>query len=283
MDDREMPKINIHGHLLRSQDIPKRVAIWDEWHVRHFCCLCLNEDVYWNKGAGYFGNDDFLRIKGEYGDRILGFASVGATRQRVGTAADVERYRDQGFVGLKFCDAGLPYNHESLFPVYDRASELAMPVVFHAGYLAIGDPAGDRRLGVADENMHVARLATVARWFPDLKIVAAHLGTPNTAEAVNQLLAYENFHCDFSGGSGSRAWVRGILGALLPPAGLETDMADPAENRALDLFTKLCFGTDNPEPSIWVPNSQLIMDRLEIPLETRKLFYYDTAARLIGL
>jgi len=172
MDDKQLPKINMHGHLCRFQDIRQRLRVWDEWNVQHFCCLCLNEDMYWNTEKEYFTNDDYLAIKDEYGERIFGFAAVGATPQRVGTAEDVERFRDQGFRGLKFCDAGLPYSHEAFFPVYDRA---------------------------------------------------------------------------------------------------------------LDLFKKLCFGTDNPEPDIWVPNSQFIMDSLQIPLETRKLFYYGTAARLLGL
>jgi len=76
MDDKELPKINMHGHLRRFQDIRQRLRIWDEWNVQHFCCLCLNEDVYWNTEKEYFTNDDFLKIKDEYGDRILGFAAV---------------------------------------------------------------------------------------------------------------------------------------------------------------------------------------------------------------
>ena len=106
MTDKELPKINIHGHLRRFQNVAERMEIWDEWNVRHFCCLCLNEDVYWNMQKEYFTNDDFLEIRDEYDDRILGFAAVGATPKRVSSAEDVERFKEQGFRGLKFCDAG---------------------------------------------------------------------------------------------------------------------------------------------------------------------------------
>ena len=104
--------------------------------------------------------------------------------QAGGAFAPCVRAAAPSFFAAKFCDAGLPYNHEAFFPVYDRAQELGMPIVFHAGFLAIGDPAEDRRLGVEDDNMRVTTLARVARWFPDLKIVAAHLGMPNAAEDV---------------------------------------------------------------------------------------------------
>ncbi len=84
-------------------------------------------------------------------------------------------------------------------------------------------------------------------------------------------------------GSGKKPHVRKILSAMLPHPSLETDMADPAENLALGWFEKLCFGTDNPEPDRWVPAAEFILDRLEIPEETRRKFYYDNAAKLLGL
>lgn len=74
-----------------------------------------------------------------------------------------------------------------------------------------------------------------------------------------------------------------VLGALLPPAGLATNMADPRENRALLWFTKMVFGADNPEPDRWIPASEFILDRLEIPPALRRKFYYETAAGLLGM
>ncbi|MEN8227288.1 MAG: amidohydrolase family protein [Bacteroidota bacterium] len=283
LTDKELPKINTHGHLRKHHNIPERIKIWDQWNVQHFCCLCLNDDITWNTDHGYFNNEDFLKIKDEYGERILGFAAVRATRKRVSSAKDIERFKDQGFVGLKFCDAGYPYDHDILFPVYEKAQELGMPIVFHTGHLSVGYAAEERELGIEVDNMRVMTLDKVARWFPDLNIIAAHLGVQNRNEALEQLRYYKNFHCDFCGGGGSVSWVRSILDSMLPPAGLDTDMSNLAENQALVWFKKLCFGTDNPEPDTWVPNSQYIMDRLEIPLETRKLFYYETAAKLLGL
>ena len=64
---------------------------------------------------------------------------------------------------------------------------------------------------------------------------------------------------------------------------MKDKLDDPQENIALELFEKsLCFGTDNPEPDVWVPNSEFIMDQLQIPDPVRKKFYFETAARLFG-
>ena len=102
-------------------------------------------------------------------------------------------------------------------------------------------------------------------------------------EALTLIERYENAYYDFSGGSGLAPHVRNMLSVLMPHPGLETDYASPDENQALTWFSKLCFATDNPEPSVWVPNSERIMDRLQIPVETRERFYYGNAARILGL
>ena len=60
-------------------------------------------------------------------------------------------------------------------------------------------------------------------------------------------------------------------------------VSDPSENRALSYFEKFCFGTDNPEPSVWVPASENIMDALEIPDDLRRRFYWDNAAAILGI
>lgn len=284
LTDKELPKINLHGHLAHHHIIKDRIKIWDEWNVQHFSCLCFNDDYGGKpmKVRKYFNNTDFLKIKDEYGDKILGFAGVATTRRRVSSPYDIERYKEQGFTGLKFTYSGYPYDHDIILPLYDKAQELKMPIVFHSGFLGFGDVVQERELGVHVNNMRVNTLDKVVRWFPDLQISAAHLGHPDRTEALEKLTFYKNFHCDFSGGGGSEWWVQRTLKPMLPPSGIDIDMSNPSQNPALGWFKQLCFGTDSPEPDVWVPNSQYIMDTLEIPLETRKLFYYDTAAKMLG-
>ena len=197
----------------------------------------------------------------------------------------VNRFKEQGYAGLKFEDNSYPYNHDLYWPLYERAEQLELPILFHTGCLAPlrrEECNYDARDRIDAENMRPYLLDRVARAFPNLKIIGAHLGLPHAHEALNMISTYENIYFDFSGGSGQKPHVRKVLAAMLPPAGLETDMADPQENRALAWFEKLCFGTDNPEPDVWVPASEYIMDKLEIPTSLRRKFYYENAAGLLG-
>ncbi len=279
MDDRTTPKINMHGHIRHDQDLRARVRAWQEWGVARFCCLCLPDGL----AEGYYGNADYLRIQDEYRDLMVGFAAVGLRAGAIDGAADLRRYRDQGFTGLKLIGPSYPYGDERYFPLYEQAEALGMPAFFHTGWLMDVGGEVSRRFRLAADAMRPYALDPIARAFPGLKIVGAHLGLPHPAEALTLLERYANVYYDVTGGSGRAPHVRQILTALLPPAGLETDMANPEENRALEWFGKLVYGTDNPEPAVWVPQSEALMDRLAIPAATRARFYYGNAAAILGL
>jgi predicted TIM-barrel fold metal-dependent hydrolase len=80
---------------------------------------------------------------------------------------------------------------------------------------------GDGRGGVGAENMRPYLLDRIARAFPSLKIIGAHLGLPHANEALQMISSYDNLYSDFSGGNGDKVHIRKVLAALLPPAGLK--------------------------------------------------------------
>lgn len=273
--------INVHGHLRHRDDIAARIRLWESWNVVRFCCLCLHPRWRSPESGGYFTNDDFLKAKREYGDILIGMASVNLFESELDTPDDIIRYREQGFEGLKCISPTHPYDHEMYFPLYEKASQLGMPILFHTGHMAACGDGSDARYRVSSEAMRPFYLDKVNRVFPELKIIGAHLGNPFFLEALN-LLKRPNVYFDISGGGGRKRRVRQLLSVMMPHAALETDWADPEENLALDWFRKFVFGTDNPEPSVWVPNSEAIMDRLRIPPETRRKYYFENAATLFG-
>jgi predicted TIM-barrel fold metal-dependent hydrolase len=281
-DAQKRPKINIHGHLHHKQDLRERVRIWEEWNVRRFCCACTQPG--WLPGC--YTNEDFLKVQKEYGDILIGFAAANLRPDALDGPGAVEQYREQGFRGLKFLGNSLPYSCDAYYPIYEKAEELGMPVLFHCGLL--GGQGADRReinrdFDIWAENMRPYHFDRIARTFPGLKIIGAHLGWPHQPEALALIEAYENIYFDISGGSGRKPHLRKILSHLLPHPGLDTDWADPQENRALEWFGKLCFGTDNPEPTRWVPASEEILNACRIPEETRERFYYANAAELLDV
>jgi len=277
------PIINIHTHLRLKDDLPARVANWRKWNLVKVVCLSTHER--W-RAAGYCVNEDHPPLMKRYPDLIIGFAGVNLVAGQVDPPDALDRYKEQGFAGLKFEDNSYPYNHDIYWPLYERAEKLGLPILFHTGLLApLNKPECnyDARDRIDSENMRPYLLDRVARAFPALKMVGAHLGLPHPHEALNLISVYKNVYYDFSGGSGSKPHLRMVVAAMLPHPALETNMADPQENRALGWFEKLCFATDNPEPDVWIPGSEFIMDKLQIPAALRRKFYYDNAAAILGL
>lgn len=274
--------INIHGHLRHADDLPARVRIWREWNVEKFCCACMQER--WGSAdhdlGGYYSNEDFLKVRREYGDLFIGMAAVRLYEPDVDGAADIQRYREQGFQGLKMIGPPRPYNDERYFPIYDKAQDLGMPILFHTGYLA--PSAEDGEYGINSDLMRPYTFDRIARAFPKLKIIGAHLGHPFYHEAIS-MLNHRNVRFDLTGGGGKKPHIRKVLTALLPHPSLPTNMADPQENLALKYFESFLFGTDNPEPDVWVPAAEYILDTLQIPAPLRERFYYGAAAELFGL
>jgi predicted TIM-barrel fold metal-dependent hydrolase len=274
--------INVHTHLHKGQDVAARVRLWRECNLRKVCIQCMPEYPPESGRAvepGYYTNDDFAPLLKEYGDIMVG---MGALRlfERYDGPDTVDRLKERGFAGLKCISASRPYNHEAYFPLYERAEALGMPILFHTGWLASPLDGSDGRMGVNADHYRPYRLDAIARTFPRLKVIGAHLGKPHAEEALQMIDAYPNVYYDVSGGSGKKKHWRWILKALAPLPG--ADLTDPEENPALGYFRKLCFATDNPEPPVWIEASEHILDGLAIPDDLRERFYWKNACEVFG-
>lgn len=289
MDAKSRPKINIHGHLLldpaRKGDLPTRIRRWEEWNVRYFCCACVSNRPS-SRLPGVFENHHFLAAKKEYGEILIGFAGINMHPDYLDTGADIERYRDQGFQGLKAYGNALPYSHDAYFPIWAAAERLQMPILFHTGMFGGVDWDNlelDRFHNAYAINCQPIHLDRIAHHFPRLNLIAAHMGGHWAQDVLSMTKYFKNIFADWTGGSGRKPHIRGILAALLPHPGLDTDMDDPEENLALQSLGQFCFGTDNPEPERWVGPSEIILDRLHATADIKKSFYYNNAARMLGL
>ena len=139
-------------------------------------------------------NDGVRQAFERHPDRILGFGWV-----RLGEEGPeaVDRLADQGFAGIKAINPRLPYNHDDLMPVYERAARHGMPILFHCGVVA-ATPM-DKQMDVAGERMRPVLLDRIARQFPELNIIGAHLGHPWLDEACAVLRVNPNLWFDCTG------------------------------------------------------------------------------------
>jgi predicted TIM-barrel fold metal-dependent hydrolase len=152
--------------------------------------VLLPIDATGSRQAGLYTNEQIAEVCA-MSPRFIGFASVDPSQ--VDAAENLEfAVRRLGLRGLKLAPAmqGFWPDDPSVRPVYQKAAELGIPILFHAGMswepgsrLAYGQPL---------------RFESIAADFPELRIVLAHLAWPWVAEAVALALKYPNVYLDTS-------------------------------------------------------------------------------------
>jgi hypothetical protein len=263
--------INIHAHVKPGTDVHQKVAVWKEQGAIR---TCVQSIVYSADEPN--ANEALAPLLEKYADHLIGFGGLNLS-EAPDTPAMVRELHAKGFRGLKCIQPARPYDDDAYMPLYESAAKLGMPILFHTGWLAFRP---GYRGPCVNDYMRPVRLERIARYFPELTLIGAHLGTPWNEEAINLAINLPNVHFDISGGSASAQWGSLIKRALAPFPG--ADFADPDQHIALRLFReKLLFGTDNPPIERWVPRALDILDHLHIPEDARECFFWKTAARIL--
>ena len=272
--------INVHTHAHRHQDLDARVRLWRECGCVKVCVHALHRGpvIHRRPESSSYSNEELVPWMRKYPDILLGFA-LPELGWRVDGHEVVDRFKEQGFTGLKLIGPSYAYDDERYWPLYRRAEQLDMPVLFHTGFLSIGPDDGER--GISQDKMRAVRLDTIGRAFPRLRMMMAHLGNPEFYVGLDVIRSFENIYGEFSGASGSKFRETTLRRLFAPLPG--ADMADPDENLALVQFRKLCFATDNPEPPRWIELGRRLMDELELPDEVQEGFWWRNGARWLGI
>lgn len=124
-----------------------------------------------------------------YPDRLIPIAGVNAERGMAAVRELEDLVRNKGCRGLRIFPYGhkLPPNHAIFYPLYAKCIELNIPVQMQMGHTAPMLPSEVGRPIYLDE---------VAIHFPELKIVAAHLGYPWTDEMISIAWKHRNVSID---------------------------------------------------------------------------------------
>ena len=123
--------------------------------------------------------------------RLIGFASVDPHQQDAPSRLEAA-IRGLGLHGLKLAPAMQQFfpDDRMAYPVYEKAQELGIPILFHAGMS--WEPGSRLQYG------QPMRFENVAADFPNLRIVLAHLAWPWVVDAVALALKYPNLYLDTS-------------------------------------------------------------------------------------
>ena len=259
--------IDCHHHLGRDPEYAAKLV--DECArlgIAKVCTIAPTDEE---------GNSRLAALLPQYGNTIIGFAVVHWTMD---TPGDIVRYQDQGFTGLKFIRPPAPYDEERWFALYEKAEELGMPCLFHLGIVA----RSNKTVGVLVRNnyMRPIYLDTLARRFPQLQILGAHLGNPWYEEATMSARWNPNLYFDLTGSTLKKKRPE-FLGQLL----WWTPFTRYRDTEGRYAWEKIVFGSDVPYYEIHdvLHDYHRTMSALGLSEELKWKVLGGTAARILGI
>ncbi len=138
-------------------------------------------------------NDYVARIQREYPYKIIGFGSINPWRGPVAVQEMERCINELNLYGIKLYptyEHYRPDNKEMMWPIYEKAVELDIPLIIHQACTPIID--------APMEYQHPYQLDAVAREFRDLRIQVAHFGVPWVDECMVMIAHHPNMYADLS-------------------------------------------------------------------------------------
>jgi predicted TIM-barrel fold metal-dependent hydrolase len=212
----------------------------------------------WHRpGTWVFSNDDVAEFTRRHPRRFAGLAAVDLERP-VAAVRELERaVSELGFKGLRVIPWlwNRPPNDRLYYPLYVKCIELDVPFctqVGHTGPLMPSEPG--RPVPYLDE---------VALTFPELRVVAGHIGVPWTEEMLGLAWKHENVFIDTSA----------HLPRYYPP-----QLIHFMKTYGRD---KVLFGTNFPQLSLAKCVEQA--KALDLPEEAARAFFAGNARKVFKL
>jgi hypothetical protein len=129
-------------------------------------------------------------------DRLIGFGQIRLDDPKA--LEWIDRFHGAGFRGLGEISGPLKDFHDkSYWPLYERAEKYGMIVLFHTGIVNRQNP--EVPADISSERMRVTTLDNIARRFPKITVIGAHLGNPDYAWAAELARWNPNLYFDLSG------------------------------------------------------------------------------------
>lgn len=276
--------INAHSHLIEldamyrkygNLTIPKGISVLADLDAT---LRLLNPDVFVEQmdDAGvdqsilyavdapivYSSNEYVSRMCERYPGRFIGFASANPHAPDA-PATVAHAVKELNLKGLKLHPPLQNFfpNSESVFPIYETAVELNIPIVFHVGTTPFGPLC---RLDRANPIL----LDDVATRFPTLRIMLTHLGTLWTDEALMVVEKNPNVFID------TAAYIYEIPDVLT---------LDTINRVGPDRFI---FGTDYPMPSAGRPHSIRefvdVIKAIGLAANLERAIFFENCERLLN-
>lgn len=187
--------IDMHAHSNTAD--PDLLRIYAANCEKNETMAALSGGLHYG-GHDFVPNEEVVRICKAYSGVLLPLAKIDLW-DTPPDPAEARRYADMGVKGFKFIYPYYEYDHDSYLPLYKEIESLGLPVLFHTGDYAqnSADVAYQRPVL---KNMNPINLDRIARAFPKLHIIAAHMGTAYFRDTVANLVkTHGNLYFDLAG------------------------------------------------------------------------------------
>lgn len=253
------------GKYFRMQLQPKSVEqLAKEYLELNIFGVLLAWDAESGTGRPKLSNDFVASICQRYPQTFIGFGSVDPWKGK-SAVKEVERaVKELGLRGLKFQQAAQAFfpNDRQFYPIYEKAAELGIPVLFHVGTTGYGGGAKGG-CGVRLKYIRPIYIDDVAADFPELTIICAHPAWPWQDEMLAIAMHKENVYLDLSGWSPK----------YFPPSLVQYTNTF--------LKDKVMFGSDHPyiSPKRWLDD----YDKAGFKPELKEKILKENAKRVLKL
>ena len=195
--------LDVHQHLDYGTDIDAYAQRLRKLKMRAAVSSC-------GPIFGQPGNDAVEEALRRHPDVVVGFGYVALGRgDSARTVAELHR---RGFRGVKVIIPKSDYDDKAYWPIYRKAEQLGMPVLFHTGVMArteeiaarykhIPEVAAidHRTWDISSRRMMPETLDAIARAFPDLRLIMAHFGSWGRTDNAAAVLQWNrNIYADLT-------------------------------------------------------------------------------------
>ena len=210
-------------------------------------------------------NDYISEIVTSYPGRFIGFAAIDPWQEKKSVEELERAVKDLSLKGLKLHPVQQAFypNDEKFYPLYEKAMELNIPVLFHSGMAASGSGMAGGGGMKLKYSAPIPGMDDVAADFPNLTVIMAHPGWPWIEEQIAVALHKPNVYLDLSG------WL---------PRYIPKQLIDEANTRLQD---KVLFGSDYPfiTPDRWLKD----WEQIPIKDEIQPKILYENARRALHI
>jgi len=280
--------LDFHLHYNgKLENASRFVELWRAGGVEKAVVFGLNHE-----DGSHVSMDAVAKLTERFPDFFIPFAYLNLGYEDCLCA--VAEARSRGFRGLKFIYTAKPYDDDEYFPIYEAAAKANMVLLFHTGIIiGTGKAGGEHgtafqaKWRISSDYMRPMRLDRIARAFPEMPIVGAHVGAESWYEEATSMLEWLN-NIYFDMAIQQFHYVRKNAPAGSDPRVIKFRIKELYDSGQLNLHRILfgsdaCVGSPKANPDWPLGTLHFELDGLGATEEEKEAVRWGTAAKILGI